>query len=290
MSPLRFLRMLLILVLVSTGLIACGKDKDKNAESDVIVKAYRLIDEQRTDEAIQLLEDELRRTPENYHLKVVLSSAYAHRAGIKMQTLFPAMRELRKIKGFGKKSSSTPRRPGDPRPPQNTIAVLAIAKLMNQYAGVIEAFTSIPTVNASQRQSLEHAINLLGRLDSDILPEDAIYRAVLRVVLFKNTVTQNLMGDVPSASTGTCRVDFGSAGDTIVTLGRLLVDIYVDVAIANPKNRKDLERRSTQVTEVTEAMTSTLAGFSMADEATRMFMSEALIENGFGRLIKCTGS
>ena len=65
-------------LLVSLGiifnfvLVSCANE-DGSSSHDPVLAAYQLIDEQRTDEAIALLEGELKKEPEKYELKVALA-------------------------------------------------------------------------------------------------------------------------------------------------------------------------------------------------------------------------
>ncbi len=81
-------------IFLNTG---CGRHH--TAESTK-VRAYRLIDAQRTDEAIALIEMALDKDPGNYEYKVVLASAYAHKAGFRIQRLISVMDHAKEMSGI----------------------------------------------------------------------------------------------------------------------------------------------------------------------------------------------
>ena len=286
----KILKVTLILSLAVSTLFGCGA-KNESQQNDTVLKAYRLIDEQRTDEAIELLETSLTQNPSNSEYKAVLASAYAHKAGIKIQKLVPAINQSGNLKKMNDKlpeigsNKSTTDKVND--------GALSIAMLLTRFAGFFEAYASVPVVTKDQATYLTHAIYLLNDIGSQMKQEDVLYRAVLEVVLFKHILAEELIGEFVSPQTKdeqTCRIDLGNVNDTIVKLGKLMIDIYNDIGFANPKQAGDMKKMAEQTSDSVTNITIATTTVTVLDEAATIFLRQAAIQNGFGKIIKCGGN
>ncbi len=284
------LKVTLVLSLAFSALFGCGT-KSESQQNDNVLKAYRLIDEQRTDEAIELLETSLTQDPSNTEYKKVLASAYAHKAGIKIQKLVPALNQSDKLKKLNDKlpelasSQSTTEKVN--------AGALNIALLLTRFAGFFEAYASVPMVDNSQAAYLTHAIYLLNDIGSQIKQEDVLYRAVLEIVLFKHILSDGLIGEFIAPKTKdeqTCRIDLGNVNDTIVRLGKLMIDVYNDIGFANPKQAGDMKKMAEQTSDSISNITIATTTVTVLDEAATLFLKQAALQNGFGKIIKCGGN
>lgn len=290
-STPRLNKLALIPALVVFTLIFCGCGKQQNHNEDTVLKAYRLIDEQRTDEAIELLEGELNKTPNNNEYKSVLASAYAHKAGIKIQKLVPVISQadrLKKLKekyeGIDKKSSFS-----------NQLNKLALnaSSLFIKLSSMMEAYASVPVLSVDQATYLRHAIYILNSIGKSATQEDVLYRAILEVVLFKHILSENLIGEFMEPATKDelkCRIDLGNLNDTLINLGKLLIDIYNDLGFANPKQAGDMKKLSLETSEAISDLTMTTTTIAVLDEASTIFLKQAVVQYGFGKIIKCNGN
>lgn len=278
--------MVAIAFLVFAG---CGK---KNAErrNDTVLQAYRLIDEQRLDEAIELLEQALSNEPTNSEYKAVLASAYAGKAGIKIQKLIPVLNQSDKFKEL---SSELPEISKEQSAGARINAgALNIATLLGRFAGFFEAYASIPMVEKNQAIYLNQGIYLLNDIGKKIKPEDVLYRAVLEIVLLKHIIAEGLMGELiePQTKDGqTCRLDVGKINDTVMSAGKLLIDIYYDIGFANPNLAYKMKNLAEQTSDSISNFTIATTAVTTLDEVSNIFLKETAIQIGFGKIIKCGG-
>lgn len=277
------------LCFIVLGILGCA-DKKQNQRDDTVLNAYRLIDENRNDEAIQLLETSLQDDPSNYDYKAVLSSAYAHKAGIRIQNLIPAVQkssQLKKINENSKLGAS------DTLGGKIDSGALVIAGMLGKFSGVLETYASVPTVDKTQSTYLIHAIYLLNSLGTGIKPEDVIYRAVLEIVLFKYYLAEGFIGEFVEPKVKdevSCRLDLGNVNDSIIKIGKLLIDIFNDIGFANPKQAEDMKRLSTETSDSISSLTIATTTVTVIDEAANIFLKQTAIQNGFGKIIKCGGN
>lgn len=304
----------IIFTLIISLFTGCGSDNDKH-QNNTIITSYRLIDEQRTDEAIELLESELVKAPDNYELTTVLASAYAHKSGVKIQNLISAINQTDKLKNksyenkpsgksakveikntFEKENSqnqeTNQEQEKNQRKPEDKMnaAALNIASLLTHFTHFFETYASIPVIDSASAVYLTHAISLLEGVKKEIKAEDALYKAVLEVVLFKYRLTDRLIDDtaeVEQIEAKTCQINLDTVHDTILELGNLLINIYQDLALANPKQASDLKKLSDQTQNFVTNVSTTTANIVALDDASSALIEKTAIQNGFGKLVKC---
>ena len=278
-------------MLATLVMFGCAGSKNEGVRNDTVLEAYRLIDDQRTDEAIQLLETSLVADPSKSEYKVVLASAYAHKAGIKIQKLVPMLTQSDKIKKLNDQSLDASL--DDSVSGKVNSGALNIARLLTKFSGFFEAYALVPTVTKNQAVYLTHAIYLLNDVGNDLKPEDVLYRAVLETVLFKYFLAEGFIGELiePKAKDQvSCRLDLGNVNDSIVKMGKLLIDICNDIGYVNPKQAVDMKKIAEQVSESVTNLTIATTAVTAADEAANIFLKQVAIQNGFGKIIKCGGS
>lgn len=265
--------------------VACAQKKSASDET-VILQAYRLIDDQRTDEAIVLLERELSQNPERDDYKVVLASAYAHRGGIKIQKLVPLVTQMDKLK--------SPKNPFDTKSEKSlndkvNNGVLGIAALLTQYVEATRTYSAVPVVDANQASYIQHAVSLLGEIGPKINPEDALYRAILQIVLFKHLLAEKLIGEFSGENSkgATCRVDLEVVNGAVIRLAKIMIDIYSDLQIASPSKKDEMKKLSVQTADSVSNVTIATTTMTVLDEASTIFLKHSVMENGFGKIFKC---
>lgn len=272
-----------LFLVVSLG--ACG------SKNEPVLNAYRLIDEHRTDEAIELLENALQENPDNAEYKAVLASAYAHKSGVRIQNLVPAINQTDKLKNI---SDKLPVVSNEKSASENVnTSARNVVVLLSRFAYVFDAYSSIPVIEKTQANYLRHAIFLLNDIGSTIKPEDALYRAVLELVLFKHILAENIIGefkDSENKNQNSCRIDLGNVNDTIVQLGKLVIDIYNDIGITQPRQAEAMKKSAAQVADLVSNFTIFTTTVTAIDEAANILLKQTALQNGFGKIIKCGGS
>jgi hypothetical protein len=283
------IHLFLSLSLSSSLLTGCGATP-KDEKEETVISAYRLIDEQRTDEAVALLESALEKDPKNYEYKSVLASAYAHKSGIKIQKLVAAINASDKLKSFNDPlAGAKPDQTNDNRVDTSANSTIT---LLSRFSDVLKTYSTIPVVDATQAIYLKQGIYILNDLGSEIKPEDALYRAVLEIVLFKHILANQLIGEFIEPATKdkkSCIVDFSTLNSAIVDLGKLLIDIYNDAGIINPKQAATSKELAEQVKDAILNISTVTTAVTVADETVNVLLKQAAIQNGFGKIIKCSG-
>jgi hypothetical protein len=280
----------LSIILISLlSLVACGP-KSKPQETDKILTAYRLIDEQRADEAIALMENALIEEPNQDQYKEVLASAYAHKAGIKIQTLAPAITQGQKIKSI----KMAPQESSG----NSNQTVQNMASMFAGFSSFFEVYAAIPLVDADHVAYLEQSIAVLNSL-TKTKQENALYRAVLEIVLLKHYLADGVVGEVPTASSSdltakdqkvTCQIDFEETKSNLAKLGKLFIDICGDLSLSNPNNGAQLKKNSEQATAFVSSLVSSTNTVTAIDEAANIFLKDMAVQYGLGKIIKCGGS
>ncbi len=264
-------------------LSGCSKGRPK--KTDVVSRAYQMIDAQKPEQAIALLERSLEEDPENRSYKVVLASAYAHKAGFKVQKLVPI---LKKAQDFQKLQGSTA--PVGSGPEKIKALALDASSLVNKAGGLSEVFAAIPAVEGPQVADLSHAISLLGELGPEIEPAQAIYKVILEIILFKHYLVANLLGGSPAQTNKeleSCRIDAEQFIETFQILSQLLLEIYGDLTIAHPSQAATMERLSNETRTSVATALKTADGISSLDKNSLMFLKFTIIKAGFGKVVKC---
>ncbi len=295
MCSISFLKLAILAPATLLLLGACGSKKAEKSETPVL-KAYRLIDEQRTDEAIELMEKSLSQDPGNYEYKVVLSSAYAHKGGIKIQKLLPSLLLAEKLTKLNAREArlrdQLKKTPDRTRTGETNRAAIQVAFLLAKYSSYFDLYASIPTITPTQSTYVQQAIRLLNSLPSTIQPHDALYRAILEVVLFKHILAENLVGEFSPPTTkdeASCRLNLSLVNDTVIKLGKLLIDIYNDVGISNPKQAENMKQLSEETADVVSSLSISISTLSFMDDVAQDFLKQSTIQGGFGKVVRCAG-
>lgn len=231
--------------------LSCAKKESVKSEKNVVVESYRLIDEKRTDEAIQLLENALKDDEQNVDLKMALASAYAHKAGFRIQKLVPAVKQIEKLNKILKEEEKKKKEE------RNSVTgkkidenASEIAFVLLKYTIFLETFASIPSPSQEESKILLHAISIINDLGNDIQPKHAIYRVVLSILLIKYYMTNGLVDDPEFAlikNKESCEIEVKNLSLYIRKLGELIVDVHYDLAIAHPNQSTDLRKNAESI-------------------------------------------
>ena len=260
--------------------------KDQNDETPLL-QAYRLIDANRNDEAIAVLENALKDEPDNKQYKVALASAYANKVGINVRAFVPL---INAAKGMQELSDESTNIEYEKTPWEKVDQVTRIsAGMLLKVARFFQVYASIPTVTRTESYYLTYAVDLLDSIE-DIEPGDAAYRAVLKVVLFKNAVATDLIGSAERKSFAdkqACSFTLDGFNETIAKLGDLIIDILEDVARIQPSKEKEINAARERVSSSVSALTLSVNSLMLSDEISRRFLTNTTLQLGFRKLLKC---
>ncbi len=264
--------------------IGCGSQKSTNEAP--LTRAYRLIDAQRDDEAIEYLDKIIQNEP-NPEYQVALASAYAHKAGVRIQKFASLVGDAKKISELPHELQFTDNKDKETSFKVDDFAI-ALSSLLIKFSKVLTVYAAIPSVNAADSMYLEEAIKIMDSIEKP-RPSDGIYRAILRVVQFKHFVAQEMVGPIGNGhqTANGCVLDLKSINYSVVKLGRILVNILDDLTLATPSKAKDLTGQRAQIVDKTFSLTLVVTGTSVAGEASNAFIKHIVVEESFGKLLKC---
>ncbi len=234
-----------LLILVFS--LGCQKRRQSNEER-TLVNAYKLIDAQRTDEAITLLELELERmdprAPQFITYKMALGSAYAHKAGVKVQR-FSKMLKIGKIDiKFNNTIKVDDKKVSKPEAVDNFLK--SFAKLIVDISKLTGVYTAIPTVHPDDEKYLVYSLSIMDSLPPErITPGDSLYRAVIRVIYLKHYLATRIFDDgVPvELEVESCQVNFDRINESLQRLTKTSELILTDLMQAQPKKAKSFKKR-----------------------------------------------
>lgn len=285
------MRISVLLIFSSILVISSGCGNKNSHKDNPTLTAYRLIDDQRTDEAIELLETELAKNPDHVEYKVILASAYAHKSGIKVQKLVPIITQADKLEKLGRKIDDQKKRNDLNGKVQD--AAYKASSLLSKFAIILETYDSVPTVSEEQAVYLRYAIYLLNDIGDKISPEDVIYRIVLETILLKHMLNENLIGNaahLQGTNDGDCRVDLGKANDIIISTGKLLIDISNDIGFTQPKLAQKMKLLGENIGKTISDLTLITTSATALDQASDLFLAQSAIKIGFGKIVICPGN
>jgi hypothetical protein len=228
-------RIVLSLILSVVAFAGCNKKKD--VDQDVILRSYRLIDANRTEEAINLLEDELARHPDNRKAQLTLASAYAHAAGFKVQEIAGLVQSLKaeKLTKLNLNSNDLRRNPK------------SIASAFKYFSQVFTIYGDIPIIEKDKFPYLEQSLHIL-KLFEQASPTEAAYRSLIRILYIKyilNSALQNSMVDVVDKNE--CKMDLHKMNGAFITVAEEFHDLFADLAILSPAKSEKMLRHQEKV-------------------------------------------
>ena len=275
---------------MTLGLLA-GCSDENHGKEDALNHTYRLIDEQRDDEAIQFMDGTIRdqqnqdlQTPPEY--TVALASAYAHKAGIRIQQFVGIIDASKKMSSVPDAFKKVLPEGSDPNSRLDFFLTNSVG-LMTKFSAIFEIYTTIPSLHEADQIYLQQAISLMESV-GDARPENAVYRAVLRIVQFKYLLSMNLLGNPASGVlTKNCTVDVSKIQATLNRFEQLADKIIHDFTIAAPAQQSAMDALRDQIKAQIQALTSAMSWLTVSDEPATMLFKRRVIEEGFGKLIQC---
>jgi tetratricopeptide (TPR) repeat protein len=260
-------------------------------ESD-LTRAYRLIDAQRSDEAIALLEKINDEEPENDQYRIALASAYANKAGVKVQKIWSLVKISKNAKQLTEALGAA--EPGEKEPSEKVDDALdQVADTLARFALIMKIYVAIPNVELANRPYLAHAVTLLASIEN--IPQgDAMFRALLRIIEFKSDLAVQLIG-VPKKTQRAnqaegCAVDFERMGSAIAVQSAQLGAILEDLSIALPDQAEQLNGVRTKIAQTAADLTKNMTSLIVMEKSASVALKQSIIDNNFGKLLRCGGS
>lgn len=278
---------IVIALLISLLVLSCA-EKEVVQNEQTTLEAYRLIDSNRTLEAIELLESRLENDPNNYEFKVALSSAYAHLAGFKIAKLVPIitsaenLQKVLKQKKIDDEADQIPTlRDGEPKEKK-----IKKSSWISQVAAFSEVYQSIPDFRTKADQVfLSYAIRLLDDLGENVKPSEAIYKVALRIVLIKSLISKFELES--SDLENDCKVDVQKTKKVVTELSSLTLSGFKDLLIARPKDKLKIEEVFNSFQKSVLTTQKTLDQLSLANELTKVNLAANPLTRQFSQIFLC---
>lgn len=293
---------ILLAVVALSGSVGCDRSPSGPSES-ISVRSSRLIDEQRTEEAIQLLEPHVRANPDDIDAAVSLSAAYAHKAGFQFRNFYGM---LNQILEHSKRLKAEP----DPVNTESaSTAERAIATWTHHSGrmfGLIRIFEAIPSLTKSNIEFVRHGVQILNSKEQLLRPKDRAFRVLIRAVIIKHLLTQIAEPRAPVASPKKdgqnpnqkiCFVDFRAVDKYINTPGGELISLFGDMSWIQPNGNEAFARTISDIRNSVSNINVFLTAVSLANDATLLYLKNSVVEGStttpspllpnLGQLIAC---
>ena len=272
---MKHLVMLFLSVLMLTS---CSGDKREQESGKM--HAYRLIDAGRVDEAIVLLEQSHSDNPDNVEVTVTLASAYARKAGVRIQTLAPSVFAIQKLNQLKAVDTNDTKEPTE---------IGRVFFTFSQFSDIWSIYAAIPKVTPSELDYLTHAIELMDENADSLAASDHVYRAILKTVFLKSLLERDVLTDPDAAlpNLDVCKLDFTRLQVTLEKISAVLSDVIDDVAIASPSEKVAMMDLKDRVTKNISATRASLTSLSSGDVSIQNTIREMTVARGFSKILQC---
>jgi hypothetical protein len=276
-------------------LITTGCDSSKPTDTTALIKGYKLIDSNRSDEAIISLETAVQSDPQNPDKLIALSSAYAAYAGVSIPTLFPVIdkmlikKDLVAILKDMKKNRLDFDRDSAAKKSYERLKDLASAwmDLMTFISMSFDSFNLLPELTSEKTQYLRQAISIA----ESIRPQKkgyALYSAVLRLVLLKNDLIHDSLPSVMHGDDkGICRLYLNTVPDFAHNLQDSVDRIFNDLKIAFPKQKNSYQKMMTSFQDTVREISASATGLDTLTDLGSTLSFKLGVEQALGRAFEC---
>jgi hypothetical protein len=282
------------LVLLFVAVLGAGgcQPKHSNRSDSPLVTSYKLIDDKREDEAIFVLNQELAKNPGDtayaISLKVAMASAYAHKAGFKVQK-FAALLNVSK-KGVEFSIKPAVHTSGTTTKEEAVDDMIhAIGTLISSFNVIMDYYTAIPTIKLEDERYLDYAIRILDDLGDKLSPGQSLYRAVLKVVYLKNYLATHVLGDETQINLDprSCSIDFKKLDTSLSKTAKVSIAILDDISKAQPSKAESFAKLRKQLAASSTDLTVVVTSASLLDETSMEFTKSAIVQAGLRNLLQC---
>lgn len=218
---------ILSLLIVFTS---CRAKEEQVTREKLMSKGFTLMDSGHYDEAIKYFAD-LASTDPHYQIKIAWASAYAGRAGVKIEQIY----SFSKIK--------------DLPPLEISIAGFTpdkkTSELINQLAEYTDHWNRVPTVNVEKLPDLISAVHILTQSTE---PGARLYAAALRIVLIKSSINAGTLNW--QSQKQICASDIQRFLKWTLAILKELLFLSEDLQIAFPENNQEYENFRALLTNI----------------------------------------
>jgi len=283
---------LICIILCIPLFLSCQKKSGR--EEGSVERAYKLIDADREEEAIVLLEEEYNKDPKNKPIKVALASAYAKRAGITLEAFYDLLNYKvfskplgesglsSELNSSGLKTNSAYSRQG------KTVneATQSIAKIMGLALDAAKTFYYLPNIDPERRLDLYQAIYHMNTLE-DKTKGEHLYLAILKILELKFVLYNDILPSMFVQSNNKCRLDVESTKKGVHQLADILFSIIDNINGSHPIATQEIYKNKSAIKEELKTLDANLSEALLFDDFMILLFKQAVIATGVGDFNPC---
>ncbi len=257
------MKLLSLLLFVAVSL-SCSRTQKRPVEEPTVT-AYKLIDDNRSAEAILILEEEKKLRPDDPKLLIALASAYAAYGGLDLPALIPTIESQfikKNVKGLALNYKAAKKIAGSGETSAVTDAWVAMIRLVS---AAVESFSHLPKI--SKISYVYQALDTINAI-KDKTRGHYLYSATLRMVLFKNELVDHSLRSVVVGDKGQkCVVNLPELPNMAILIEQSTQAILSDLGGAYPKQVKNYRAISDQIAKAAHNVLTASLALSFAGDA-----------------------
>lgn len=245
----RFSHQITVLVLSLSFLLAACERHSESDTADRLEIIQQKIDHEQYAEAINELDEILKKEPHHDRARTILASVYVHRAGISIQDYFflVSLAQLdEKPKTQAIDVQSLKRLAGNHA--ENIQSLTNFLQKLNEAASVgdqiVNKFESIPVLSSKSAQDIKLALETLEKLKTPTAGM-VFYRGVLKLYYFKFLWSKGSL--LPLGQGKLCSSSLGEIGKKLKVLNDYSVRMILDIAKGFPNETKGFIDQASQL-------------------------------------------
>jgi hypothetical protein len=287
-QPLTIRQFCISLTALAIALFACActGDSDRsgaNSDEQHISLAYRMIDENKTDEAMVILQSTLddgrvREPEQTEKLRAALASAHVKRAGLTADRFYRFARSWMADDSDGGVFSffAHPESKSDSDKKSSAIEIfqnegLATLALILQ---IKNRFDTLPMVDDAGAEELRQALDILQPLPAPSKGV-ALYRVLIRIVRFKHRLVGGVF-DQAKLKNAECQVDVSGFFKPLIEIAGETTTITSDLASAFPKSAESLMQAKGEIQKALKSLQTLQASAQVDSGKTSFELGEVL--------------
>lgn len=258
----------------------------KTAPTDeVVLEAYRLIDKDRSADAVQILEEAVTARPQDLSLRSTLASAYAHQAGIKVQTLYPAAKKALEVAEAHREDRALKKHLDKDSVSDDRFAKLA--RLSRELSMVVEAILMLPRLDHRGLVLVREAVAQYEPVEASLGRSDFIYRALLRALLLRAELTTGIDASLSLNAKNQCVLDLDTFQAALVRASHDGVDAMLDLAAIDRSQAPAWAKRAQDAANAVDVLTVSSSTLIVLDEAIGGLAKKQFFGPALGDLLEC---
>lgn len=160
-------------------LCSCSSKEQPTTREAALSKGFTMLDRHQYDEAIRYFAELADKDP-HYQVKLAWASAYAARAGVKIEMIYAFVTA---------KNSSSSQMSQIKLPIRDTALDRQAQELLNNLGSYAAAWNKIPSIEQGARDDLQKAVSILK---NEEVPGVRLYSGALRAVILKSSIEEGL--------------------------------------------------------------------------------------------------